>query len=69
MCRVLNPERPVLRAARLAPGTKFPVDYSAAETLRSIFAVMKETGIRVVVAEMMDDVRERSRYRLWELFG
>jgi high affinity sulfate transporter 1 len=45
------------------------VDYSAAETLRSIFVVMKEKGIHLVVAQVLEDVRETSRYRLWELFG
>ena len=45
------------------------MDYSAAETLRSIFAVLKEKDIRMVVAEVMDDVKERSRYRLRQLFG
>jgi len=45
------------------------VDYSAAETLRSIFATLKEKGIRLVVAQVLDDVRETSRYRLRELFG
>jgi high affinity sulfate transporter 1 len=45
------------------------VDYSAAETLRSLFAVMKEQGIRLVVAQVLEDVRETSRYRLRELFG
>jgi MFS superfamily sulfate permease-like transporter len=45
------------------------VDYSAAETLRSIFDVMKEKGVRLVVAQVLDDVRETSRYRLRELYG
>ena len=30
---------------------------------------MKEKGIRLVVAQVQDDVREASRYQLWELFG
>jgi SulP family sulfate permease len=45
------------------------VEYSAAETLRSLFAVLKEKGIRLVVAQVLEDVRETSRYRLRELFG
>ena len=45
------------------------VDYSAAETLRSLFVVLKEKGIRLVVAQVLEDVRETSRYRLRELFG
>ena len=36
------------------------VDYSAAETLRSIFAILKEKGIRLVVAQVLDDGRDQT---------
>jgi MFS superfamily sulfate permease-like transporter len=45
------------------------VDYSAAETLRSLFSTLREKGIRLVVAQVLDDVREQSRYDLLKLFG
>jgi hypothetical protein len=45
------------------------VDYSAAETLRALFALLEEHGIRLVVTQVMDDVQERSRYELLQLFG
>jgi SulP family sulfate permease len=45
------------------------VDFSAAETLRATFAGLKEQGIRLVVAQVMDDVRDHSRYQLDQLFG
>ncbi len=45
------------------------VDYSAAKTLRSIFAILKEKRIHLVIAQVLDDVREVSRYRLRELYG
>jgi hypothetical protein len=45
------------------------VDYSAAETLRSLFTVLKDKGIHLVVAQVLDDVREESRYKFRELFG
>jgi hypothetical protein len=45
------------------------VDFSAAETLRSLFGVLKDKGIRLVVAQVMEDVREVSRYHLDQLFG
>jgi MFS superfamily sulfate permease-like transporter len=45
------------------------VDYSAAETLRSVHAKLKERGIRLVVAEIMDDVKTRTHYRFLELLG
>src|SRR5215470_16247012 len=45
------------------------VDYSAAETLRALFTLLQEQGIRLVVTQVMEDVRERSRYELLQLFG
>jgi SulP family sulfate permease len=45
------------------------VDFSAAETLRATFAELKEQGIQLVVAQVMDDVRDHSRYQLDQLFG
>lgn len=45
------------------------VDYSAAETIRSIFLVLREKGIRLVVAQVLDDVKATSRYNLVQLFG
>jgi anti-anti-sigma regulatory factor len=45
------------------------VDYSAAETLRSIYGKLKEKGIRLVVAQVLDDVKAESRYELRELFS
>ena len=45
------------------------VDYSAAETLRSVYASLKEKGIRVVVADVMEDINALSRYRIKDLFG
>ena len=45
------------------------VDFSAAETLRSVHARLKESGIRLVVAEEMEDVKAEAHYRLNELIG
>jgi len=45
------------------------VDYSAAETLRSVYAKLKARGIRPVVAEEMEDFKGKARYQLRELFG
>jgi SulP family sulfate permease len=44
------------------------VDYSAAETLRSVYASLKARGIRLVVAEVMD-LKTRTAYHFKELFG
>jgi high affinity sulfate transporter 1 len=45
------------------------VDYTAAETLRSLFQILRKQGVNLVVAQVMEDVRERSRNELLRLFG
>jgi high affinity sulfate transporter 1 len=45
------------------------VDFSAAATLRSIFGTLRDKGIRLVVAQVMEDVKDESRYQLGQLFG
>src|SRR5262249_4338311 len=45
------------------------VDYSAAETLRALFTILQEQDIRLVVTQVMEDVRERSRYEFLQLFS
>jgi SulP family sulfate permease len=45
------------------------VDYTAAETLRSLFGLLQEKGVRLVVAQVLADVKEHSRYELKQLFG
>jgi len=66
---LVNNADPPIRWFCLDASAVDDVDYSAAETLRSIFATLKEQGIRLVVAQVLDDVREASRYRLRNLFG
>ncbi|HXV80705.1 MAG TPA: SulP family inorganic anion transporter, partial [Candidatus Binatia bacterium] len=45
------------------------VDYTAAETLRSMFGLLKEKGVRLVVAQVMSEVAKESRYDFRRLFG
>jgi MFS superfamily sulfate permease-like transporter len=45
------------------------VDYSAAETLRSVHATLKARGIRLVVSEVMEDLKGQTRYHFKELLG
>jgi sulfate permease, SulP family len=45
------------------------VDYSAAETLRLVQASLKAKGIRLVIAEVMEDLKAKSRYHLKDAFG
>jgi MFS superfamily sulfate permease-like transporter len=64
-----NEADPPLRWLCIDASAVDDVDYSAADTLRSLFGILKEKNIRLVVTQVMDDVREESRYRLRELFG
>ena len=66
---LVNHSDPPLRWLCLDASVVDDVDYSAAATLRSLFGVLKEKGIHLVVAQVLDDVREESRYNLRELFG
>jgi len=66
---LVNNAEPPIRWFCLDASAVDDVDYSAAETLRSIFGTMKEKGIRLVVAQVLDDVREESRYNLRQLYG
>ena len=66
---LVNHSDPPLRWLCLDASAVDDVDYSAAETLRSLFGILEEKGIHLVVAQVLDDVREVSRYNLRELFG
>ena len=66
---LVNSADPALRWFCLDASAVDDVDYSAAETLRSIFGILQGKGIRLVVAQVLDDVREESRYKLRQLFG
>jgi len=60
---------PPLRWLCLDASAVDDVDFSAAETLRAIFGLLKEKSVRLVVAQVLQDVSEGSRYELRELFG
>ena len=45
------------------------VDYSATESLRSVYRMLKEKGIRLVIAQVLEDAEAESRYELRRLFG
>jgi MFS superfamily sulfate permease-like transporter len=66
---LVNKADPPLRWLCLDASAVDDVDFSAAETLRSIFAILKDKGIRLVVAQLMDDVGKESRYHFDQLFG
>jgi len=64
-----NTTEPRLRWLCLDASAVDDIDYSAAETLRSVYARLKARGIRLVVAEVMEDLKGKARYRFRELFG
>jgi SulP family sulfate permease len=64
-----NTTEPPLRWLCLEASAVDDVDYSAAETLRSVHARLKARGIRLVVADVMEDLKALTRYRFKELFG
>ena len=66
---LVNKAEPPLRWFCIDASAIDDVDYSAAESLRSLFGILQEKGVRLVVAQVMDDVREESHYQLRELFG
>ena len=39
------------------------------QRLRALHGILHEKGIRLVVAQVMEDVRDKSRYELRQLFG
>ncbi len=64
-----NSAEPPLRWLCLDASAVDDVDYSAAETLRSVHVKLKAKGIRLVVAEVMDDVKTTTPHRFRELIG
>jgi high affinity sulfate transporter 1 len=45
------------------------VDYTAAETIRSLHATLKDKGVRLVIAQVLENVKVESRYQMRQLFG
>ncbi|MGW8193248.1 MAG: SulP family inorganic anion transporter [Desulforhopalus sp.] len=45
------------------------VDYTAAETLRSLFSTLKEKGIHLVVAQVMSGASQKGMFHLQDLLG
>jgi SulP family sulfate permease len=66
---LVNEAQPPLRWFCLDGSAVDDVDYTAAETLRSLFGLLGEKGVRLVVAQVMEDVKEESRYEFRRLFG
>lgn len=61
--------RPPLRWLCIDASAIDDIDFTAAETLRALFGLLREKGVRLVVAQVLPDVTAGSRYRFIELFG
>jgi sulfate permease, SulP family len=66
---LVNSAQPPLRWFCMDASAVDDVDYSAAETLRALHGILDEKGIRLVVAQVMEEVKDKSRYELRQLFG
>ena len=45
------------------------LDYTAAETIRTLHGILKEKEVRLVVAHVMEDVEAQGSYRIKQLLG
>jgi SulP family sulfate permease len=66
---LVNHAEPPLRWFCIDASAVDDVDFTAEETLRSVSGLLQEKGVRLVVSEVLDDVKETSRDELKQLFG
>jgi len=66
---LVNDAEPPLRWFCIDASTVDDIDYSAAKTLRSIHGMLKGKGIRLVIAQVLDDVKAEGRHALRNAFG
>ena len=66
---LVNTADPPLRWLCIDAAAVDDVDYSAAETIRSLHGILKDKGIRLVIAHVLEDVEAESSYHMLELFG
>jgi len=66
---LMSDAQPPLRWLCIDIAAVTSVDYSAAETLKSLFALLEERQIRLVVAQPMVDADPHDRLRLQRLIG
>ncbi|MCB1753146.1 MAG: SulP family inorganic anion transporter [Gammaproteobacteria bacterium] len=66
---LVNGAQPRLRWFCIDASAVDDIDYSAAKTLRSIHAMLKEKNIHLVIAQIPEDVREENHHALRKAFG
>jgi MFS superfamily sulfate permease-like transporter len=67
--RLVENASPPLRWFCIDASAVDDVDYSAAAALRALFGILKEKGVRLVLAQVMEDVKAESRYEFKQLLG
>jgi high affinity sulfate transporter 1 len=66
---LVNTADPPLRWFCIDASAVDDVDYTAAETIRSLHGILKDKEVRLVVAHVMEDVEAQSSYRIKQLLG
>ena len=66
---LVNSAEPPLRWFCIDASAVDDIDYSAAQTLRSIHRMLKKKGIRLVIAQVLEDVKEERHHVLRKVFG
>ena len=66
---LVNSAQPALRWFCIDASAVDDIDYSAAKALRSIHEVLKRKGIRLVIAQVLEDVKEDNHHALRKVFG
>jgi MFS superfamily sulfate permease-like transporter len=65
---LINTAQPPLRWLCIDASAVPDVDYSAAQTLKSLFTLLEERGIRLVVAQVLEEDRD-DHFELQKLLG
>jgi MFS superfamily sulfate permease-like transporter len=66
---LVNTADPLLRWLCIDAAAVDDVDYTAAETIRSLHGILRDKGIRLVIAHVLEDVEAESSYNMLQLFG
>ena len=66
---IVHSADPPLRWLCLDASAVDDVDFTAAETIRSLFSTLSASGVRMVIAQVLEDVKVTSRYQMERLFG
>jgi len=66
---IVHSADPPLRWLCLDASAVDDVDFTAAEAIRSLVSTLSASGVRMVIAQVLEDVKVTSRYQMERLFG